>query len=99
MKTREEYIDRIKTKLDELNAHIESMEHKAYSKKAKAEAEWHSYVNELKGKRQDLERTAKELRNASEDGWKSAKQGADKVLEDASKTFKKIEERLAAAVS
>ena len=99
MKTREEYIAHIKSKLDELNAQLNMLENKADDKKQDAAKEWQSHVDELKDKSKQLQRTAKEIQAASEDSWKSIKDGADLVLDDFKNTYKRVEQRLSASVS
>ena len=99
MKTREEYITQIKTKLDELNAQLESLEREIDGKKLEANTEWNSHVEDLKSKRQQLDRKLQELKAASEDSWQSIKDGADSILKEAKNTYDKVEQRLSAAVS
>jgi uncharacterized coiled-coil DUF342 family protein len=77
MLTRNEYVEQLKTKLDEWNRDIAHWEEKARSKKNDLTIDYEMKMDELRKKRDEATAKLKELQASSGEAWKELKAGAD----------------------
>jgi hypothetical protein len=67
----------MKTKLDEWNSEISKLEVKARQKEAEARQDYDQRIEALKAKRQEVNASLDQMRQASEAAWKDLKAGID----------------------
>jgi hypothetical protein len=77
MTTRKEYIEQLKSKLDEWNADIGKWEEKARAKKNDLTINYEMTMDDLRKKRDEATARLKELQAGSEEAFKELKAGAD----------------------
>lgn len=77
MTTRKEYVEQLKTKLDEWDADIGKWEEKARAKKNDLTINYEMTMDDLRKKRDDAANKLKELQASSEEAFKELKAGAD----------------------
>jgi uncharacterized coiled-coil DUF342 family protein len=77
MLTRKEYVEQLKTKLDEWNADIGRWEEKARAAKNDLRIDYEMKLDDLRKKRDEATAKLKELQASSEEAWKELKAGAD----------------------
>ena len=74
-------------KLNELDNKLEELKAKAASSAGTAKAEYEKTIDELRGKRKEVEEHLGKLKTASEEGWKELKKGTKKALDSMSKSI------------
>ena len=87
MSTRDEYVAKMKAKLDEWNAQIDELEAKTRRAKAQAAQKHQERIAELKRKRDEAQEKLEEIQGAGEDAWESLKSGAEQVWENITTTL------------
>ncbi|WP_319583240.1 hypothetical protein [uncultured Pseudodesulfovibrio sp.] len=91
MSTREEYIEKMKAKLDELNAEVSRLEAKAREAKADLSIRYKDEIENLKAKREESKARLAEFKEAGDSAWEDLKigmQGAWDIMEEAIKSAK-----------
>jgi len=95
MTTRDAYIEKFKSQLDQWNAKIDPLEAKAREAGADAKIEYQRQLDELRARRDEAQAKLDQVRNASGEAWEDIKQGADDAwnackhaVEDAVARFK-----------
>ncbi|MEZ7197260.1 hypothetical protein [Pseudodesulfovibrio karagichevae] len=91
MSTRDEYIQKMKAKLDELNAEISRLEAKGRGAKADLRLRYEDEVRKLETRREEAEARLAEFRQAGESAWQDLKigiQGAWDILEESIQSAK-----------
>ena len=81
MQERNEYINKMKAKLDELDAKIHKWQAKADGLSADAKIEYIKKVSHLRQERDDAEAYLNKVKSASDDSWKSIKEGFESAYE------------------
>lgn len=94
MEQKDEYIGKMKAKLDEFSAEIDRLEAEAAKKKAQGTAAYHERLAELKGHRENLKGRLAELKSDSGDAWQEIQAGADRLMDDFKDTFEKARDAL-----
>jgi hypothetical protein len=79
MTTRREYIEKLKTKLDEWDADIDELEANALKTKADLKYELEDQIASLKIKRDIARAKLLELMDSGEDAWQDIKDGVDEA--------------------
>ena len=79
MSSRDEYLQKFKTKLDEWNADIDKLEAKARDAQADAQGQYHEQLESLRETRDDALKRYNEMQNATVDAWDAMAQGAEKA--------------------
>ncbi|MBN1409336.1 MAG: hypothetical protein JW969_00730 [Spirochaetales bacterium] len=87
MITREEYLEKVKTRLDKLNAGIEKIERKAESVRDDAKAKLQVKIEDLRKKRDSAVSKIQEIKNSSEETWQDLRQGAEDVVDSLKDAF------------
>lgn len=77
MLTRNEYVEQLKTKLDEWNHDIAHWEEKARGKKNDLTIDYEMKMDELRKTRDEATAKLKEVQASSGEAWKELKAGAD----------------------
>ena len=75
--TRNEFIARMKDRLDELDRKIEELKHKADKFDAQAKKEYENRLNDLRGKRRELRRKVDDLQSVGSEQWQKMKDEAE----------------------
>jgi len=71
MADREEYMQKLKSKLDEWDAEIDALESKAEAAQADARARYHKQMQEMRETRNEAFEKYREMQNASGDVWRT----------------------------
>jgi uncharacterized coiled-coil DUF342 family protein len=85
---RDEYVAKMKAKLDEWNTQIDELEAKARQAKAQVAQEHQERIVDLKRKRDQAQEKLKEVQEAGEDAWKTLTSGAERVWENMASTLR-----------
>lgn len=93
MKSKDEFIQKLHTKIDQWDAEIEKMSAKASQVEADSKEEYYEQIAELKVKRYQLEEKLKEVQKSGEEAWKDLKTGIDLTLETMSETLSSVASR------
>ncbi len=79
MSTKDEYIAKLKTQLDEWSADIDELEVQAHLAKAELKDKYAVQIAELKAKRDEAEGKVSELQEAAGDAWEELKKGGEEA--------------------
>ncbi|WP_421621288.1 hypothetical protein [Alkalilimnicola ehrlichii] len=93
MSERNEYLEKIKAKIDEWNADIEKLQAKARQAEAEARIRYHDQIEELRRQRNRAEENLKEARGASEEAFREMRTRLEGAWDDISKAFRKAVDR------
>lgn len=88
MRTRDEWVETAKKKLDEWNEELDRLEVKARSAKREREAQYQRKMAELERKRAEVRDKLAEIQEAGEGAWDELKEGARKSLEVLTEAFR-----------
>lgn len=94
MSKRQEYIDKLKSKIDEWDKDIEQLEAKARQASEDARHKWESRKLELEEKRADMKGRLERLRNSADDTWSELKEEIDLAWDTLSKGIKDMKDKL-----
>ncbi|RQD63058.1 MAG: hypothetical protein D5R98_05845 [Desulfonatronovibrio sp. MSAO_Bac4] len=78
------YVQKLKGKLDELNAEFDKISARADQAEGDAKIRYQEQMKDLREKRLDMEKTIESLKDAGDSSWEDMKQG----LEDSWATWK-----------
>ena len=84
---RDEYVQKLKTQLDQWNAEVSKWEAKAKASQAQAKAEYDKQLGNVRGKRDEAMYQMKLLQNASMDAWQDMMRGADDAWKNMQEAF------------
>lgn len=79
MSKRDEYVEKLKVKLDEWNADLDKLEAKAAHVKDDLKEKYHEEIKMVQEKRGDIKGKLKELISCSENAWEELKFSAEEV--------------------
>ena len=95
-KSKKSNLAKLADQLNALDKKLDELKIKAASSAGAAKAEYDKTVDELQGKRKEIEEHLQKLKVASEEGWKELKRGTKKAIgslnksiDNAIKKFKK----------
>ena len=91
MTKRDEFVEKMKRRLDEWNAEINNLDEKVREVKADLKDKYKSQIEELRTKGDEIEEKLEKSRVAGEDAWEKLKSDADRTwtaLKDSINTFK-----------
>jgi predicted nucleic acid-binding Zn-ribbon protein len=80
MSTRDEYIHKLQTKLEEWNSEIDKLSARAGKVSADARKELHEQIDSLKIKHSTTHQKIEEIQHAGEGAWKDMKSGVELAL-------------------
>lgn len=89
MTTRNEYVEQLKSKLDEWNHDIAKWEEKARGMKNDMTINYEMTMDDLRKKRDEANAKLKELQASSGDAWQDLKAGADSAWSALREAFDK----------
>ncbi len=78
---RDAYVQKLKAKIDEWNADIDKLTAKADQTQAEAKIKYQQELEDLRGKRQELEDKIADLQSSGESAWEELKQGVESSWE------------------
>lgn len=84
---RDEYVQKLKTQLDQWNAEAKKWEAKAQEAQATVKQEAEKQLNTLNSRRDEAMYQLKLLQNASTDAWKDMMRGADQAWKNMHEAF------------
>jgi len=87
MMNREEYVQKLKTQLDEWNAEAKKWEQKAQEAQAHMKAEYEKQLATLNSRRDEALYQMKLLQGASQDAWQDMMKGADQAWKSMQEAF------------
>jgi hypothetical protein len=87
--TREEYVAKLKSQIDQWNAESAKWEAKAKQAQAGMQAEYQRQLAQFHTRRDAAMTELRRLQNASADAWKDMMQGADAALKSMQAAFEK----------
>jgi len=79
MSSREEYLAKIKTKIDEWDADIDRLEAKANEAQADAQAQYRKQLDHMREMRKEAMARYTEMQGAAADAWETMAQGTEKA--------------------
>ena len=86
---RDEYVQKLKSQIDQWNAEVVKWEAKAKQAQAGAQAEYLRQLEQYRARRDAAMGELKRLQNASADAWRGMMQGADAALKSMQEAFDK----------
>ncbi len=91
MTKRDDFIEKMKRRLDEWNAEISELDEKLHKVKADLKEKYAFQIEELRKKGDEIEKKLEKSRSVGEDAWEKLKSDADRTwraLKDSINTFK-----------
>lgn len=88
MSDREEYLQRLKAKLDEWNGELERLEARARTAQADAKVQYQRQLEELRQNRNEMRRRYEEMEHASEAAWEQLRAGAEDAWRTLDEAFR-----------
>jgi len=88
MRSRDEWVETAKNKLDDWNAEIDRLEEKARDARQEQEARYQRAMAELERKRAEVREKLAEIQEAGDAAWDELKDGARKSLDVLSEAFR-----------
>lgn len=82
------FIERLKSRLDEIDEKIGELEEQAQDVSSKASEEYHERLGELRSRRKDLANKLEAVRSASELQWSKLKRDAEYTWDAVQNSFK-----------
>lgn len=91
------YAQKLNAKLDEWQANIDKMKAQAERAQADGKIEYEEQIQELRVKRDEMERKLEELQEANESAWEDVKKGADRAWDNMSKAMQEAWDRFSSS--
>ncbi|MGB5832977.1 MAG: hypothetical protein WBG92_13435 [Thiohalocapsa sp.] len=79
MTNRDEYLEKLKSKLDEWDADIDRLETKARESQSDATEQYHKQLETMRQMRDEAMARYGEMQNAAADAWETMAQGTEKA--------------------
>jgi hypothetical protein len=89
MSKRDEFIAKLKTKLDEWNTDLDDLEKKAQNAGAEFKHKYEKQIVELRAKRDEATSKLQQVQNAGGEAWESIKDGMENAWTSLKKAFEK----------
>jgi len=89
MISRDEYVQKLKSQVDQWNAEAASWEAKAKAAQAGMQAEYAKQLEQYRARRDAALAELRRVQNASADAWKDLMRGADAALKSMQEAFDK----------
>ncbi len=93
MKEKDEYVQKLKAKIDEWNADIDKLSAKASQLQLDSKEEYQKQIEDIKTKRKTLEEKLDNISAAGDDAWKDIKSGLDLAWQAMNDAVKSAAER------
>lgn len=88
MSTRDEYVEKLKARLDAWNADIDALESRARKAQADAQALYRTQIEVLRARSEQAKLQLELLRRASEGAWSEMRAGMEKAWDDMGEAVK-----------
>ena len=83
MTTRDAFVQKVKSRLDQWNAEVDKLEAKASEAAADKRIQYKDQIQAIKERKADIQGRLKKLMDAGEDAWDELKSGIEKAMESA----------------
>jgi chromosome segregation ATPase len=93
MSDRDQYIEKMKARLDEWNADLAKLEAQARSAEADMKMQYDRQIEELRRQRDQAEKQLRELRTAGDESWERLRKGMEAAWDDMSRAFRDAADR------
>jgi chromosome segregation ATPase len=93
MSDRDQYIEKMKARLDEWNAELAKLEARARSAEADMRMQYDRQIEELRNRRDEAEKRFRELRAAGEESWERLRKGMETAWDEMSRAFRDAADR------
>lgn len=93
MSKRDQYIDKVTTKLKEWDAELDKLEAEANQSKGDVEADLKKQIDKLKKRKTEVSKQLESLKEASDDAWEDLKDGIDESWDVLATAFDKAKSR------
>lgn len=93
MKSKEEFIKTMHTKIDQWDAEIDKLSAKAAMVEAESKEEYYKQIADLKTKRSQIKEKLDKLQHSGEEAWQDLKAGLDLAFETMSDALKSASSR------
>ena len=87
MSTRDAYVQKIKTQIDDWNEDISELEAKAGQASADVKMKYEQSLDSLRGERDSARQKVDQIREASDDAWKGLQAGAEDLWDRTNAAF------------
>jgi predicted nuclease with TOPRIM domain len=94
MSKRDEYVAKLKDQIDETNAMIDELEHKAADANAAAEKKYHEQIARLRAEVDEAADKLEQLRAAAEDRWEELVDSVEHVAKTLKQSFNYFKSQL-----
>ncbi len=91
MSKKDEYANKLKSFIDDLNKQIDVLQAKAEKSGADAKVKYQEQLEDLKERRGELQSKLKKIREASGETWEDFKKNADKFWQSTKKRVEKLQ--------
>lgn len=89
MTDRDEYLEKLKARLDEWNADIDKLESKTREAQASAKAQYEKQLVAMREMRDDAQKKFSEMQKASDEAWDVMLKGTEKAWQTWASAFEK----------
>ena len=79
MRTREEYIQNLKDKLDELNSKIDQLQLQGKLAEMESRQDYEQHIQRFTAKRDEILNRLQEMRHSSDEAWEDLRKGIDQA--------------------
>lgn len=93
MSARKEYLNRLKSKLDEWDAELDKLEERSRALQAETQARYRRQLDEVRQHRDELHRRYQDLQKASESAWDQLRAGAEDAWRTLDEAFRRTRKR------
>ncbi|MDZ7762427.1 MAG: hypothetical protein U5L00_19535 [Desulfovermiculus sp.] len=87
MRTREEYIQDLKERLDELNNKIDELQLQGKLAEMESKQEYEQHVQKFTAKRDEILDRLQKMRNSSDEAWEDLRKGVDQAWSHLKEAF------------
>jgi len=94
MKNRDDYVKNLKSKLDQWNADLDTLEDKARGAAEDAKAAYRGRIDDARKRRDEARQKLTEIESAGEDAWEELKKGTEDAWDRLADGVKKAKEAI-----
>jgi hypothetical protein len=96
---RDEYVEKMKRKLDQWNAEIDSLEEKTAAARSDVKEKYRAQLQALRGKRDDARARLAQVEAASLDSWEALKEGTGRSWDELRSALQETKDSFAAGLA
>ncbi len=93
MSNRDDYVEKMKAKIDEWNADLAKLEARSREAEADMRLKYDQQIQELREQRQKTEERLKELQRAGEESWEQMRDGMESAWDEMNRAFREAADR------